>query len=184
VNDEGLEFYDTVRAPCLSTRLFYFFLSIGEAFLANTLRTLTFFTFFFTLLQERMPHLFHKRDRENGQLSVCPDRVKTFSQLLKDKIDTDGDGRISKGEFIRGYCIWQMHIKKAAMHQVQKGGGKQGRKDRKESEATVFASCRLRRRKRTRIKKTWGLVVVVVAVIVVVVVVLCPLRISAVVCAV
>ena len=73
-----------------------------------------------------MPHLFHKRDRENGQLSVCPDRVKTFSQLLKDKIDTDGDGRISKGEFIRGYCIWQMHIKKAAMHQVQKGGGETG----------------------------------------------------------
>ena len=143
----------------LSARLVYrrgLFISFvyRRGFPANTLRTFTFFTFFFTLLQERMPHLLHKRDRENGQLSVCPDRVKTFSQLLKDKIDTDGDGRISKGEFIRGYCIWQMHIKKAAMHQVQKGGGKQGRKDRKESEATVFASCRLSRRKRTRIKKT------------------------------
>jgi hypothetical protein len=103
-----------------------------------------------------MPHLFHKRDRENGQLVVCSDRVKTFSQLLKDKIDTDGDGRISKDEFIRGYCIWQMHIKKAAMHQVQNGGGKEGGKDKKESEATVFASCKLRRRKRTRIIKTNG----------------------------
>jgi hypothetical protein len=78
-----------------------------------------------------MPHLFHKRDRENGQLAVCPDRVKTFSQLLKDKIDTDGDGLISKREFIRGYCIWQMHIKKAAMHQVRKTQEKDKREKRK-----------------------------------------------------
>jgi hypothetical protein len=85
---------------------------------------------FFTLLQERMPHLFHKRDRENGQLVTCPDRVKTFSQLLKDKIDTNGDGRISKEEFIRGYCIWQMHIRKAKMHQVKTKSQKPKKKAR------------------------------------------------------
>eukprot|EP00802_Teleaulax_amphioxeia_P012824 Tamp_12869.p1 GENE.Tamp_12869~~Tamp_12869.p1 ORF type:complete len:521 (-),score=105.61 Tamp_12869:209-1699(-) len=68
-------------------------------------------------LQERMAHLFYRRDRKSGNLVVCPDRVKTFSQLLKEKIDTDGDGSISKEEFIRGYSIWQMHIKKAQMLQ-------------------------------------------------------------------
>ena len=107
--------------------------------------------------KERMAHLFYRRDRKSGNLVVCPDRVKTFSQLLKyaacffwrvfflrvfasqlpqtfyfilffifyllsyiyrEKIDTDGDGSISKEEFIRGYSIWQMHIKKAQMLQV------------------------------------------------------------------
>ena len=32
---------------------------------------------------------------------------------MRDAIDRDGDGTISKDEFVRGYCIWQMHINKA-----------------------------------------------------------------------
>jgi hypothetical protein len=113
-------------------------LSCGQAFpeILPVLEVDLLITYFFTLLQERMPHLFHKRDRENGQLVTCPDRVKTFSQLLKDKIDTNGDGRISKEEFIRGYCIWQMHIRKAKMHQVNK-------RKKTKSGATVFGRCRL-----------------------------------------
>ena len=41
-----------------------------------------------------------------------------LSYIYREKIDTDGDGSISKEEFIRGYSIWQMHIKKAQMLQV------------------------------------------------------------------
>lgn len=68
-------------------------------------------------MQERMPHLFQRRDRATNKMVMCADRVKTFCQLLSEKVDLDHDGYISKDEFVKGYCIWQMHIRKAEMYQ-------------------------------------------------------------------
>lgn len=64
-------------------------------------------------------HLFLKRDKTSGQLVFCPERAKTFCSLLTDKVDLDHDGYISKEEFITGYSIWQVHIKKAEMLQMR-----------------------------------------------------------------
>jgi len=68
-------------------------------------------------MQEQMPHLFQKRDRDTDKLVMCSDRVETFSQLLSEKVDLNHDGYISKDEFVKGYCIWQMYIRKAEMYQ-------------------------------------------------------------------
>jgi hypothetical protein len=39
---------------------------------------------------------------------VDKDKLKKFAAFLRDTLDRDNDGQISKEEFIKGYCIWQV----------------------------------------------------------------------------
>lgn len=64
-------------------------------------------------MQEHFQHLFSTVDEVDGRSMVDERRLKEFAAFLRDAIDRDGDGTISKDEFVRGYCIWQMHISKA-----------------------------------------------------------------------
>ena len=64
-------------------------------------------------MQEHFQHLFSTVDEVDGRSMVDERRLKEFASFLRDAIDRDGEGTISKDEFVRGYCIWQMHINKA-----------------------------------------------------------------------
>jgi len=60
-------------------------------------------------MQEHYQHLFAHRDVD-GQQVVDEEKLKGFAEFLRDTLDRDHDGCVSKEEFIKGYCIWQMHI--------------------------------------------------------------------------
>jgi len=55
-------------------------------------------------------HLFLKTDEKSGMKVVDEERLKKFATLLRDSVDKDSDGLISQEEFVRGYCIWNMHL--------------------------------------------------------------------------
>merc|ERR1719261_1792264 len=61
-------------------------------------------------MQKFYEHLFLKTDEESGMKVVDEERLKKFATLLRDSVDKDSDGLISQQEFVRGYCIWNMHL--------------------------------------------------------------------------
>lgn len=61
-------------------------------------------------MQKFYEHLFLKTDEESGMKVVDEERLKKFATLLRDSVDKDSDGLISQEEFVRGYCIWNMHL--------------------------------------------------------------------------
>ena len=69
-------------------------------------------------MQDRMIHLFQKRDRHKGGLVTCTERLHAFCQILKNRLDFNGDGLISRDEFVQGYSIWKMLVKKAESFQA------------------------------------------------------------------
>ena len=58
-------------------------------------------------MQEHHQHLFSHKDVD-GQMVVDEERLKSFAAFLRDQLDRDHDGLISREEFIKGYCIWQV----------------------------------------------------------------------------
>ncbi len=60
-------------------------------------------------IQEHYQHLFSHKDVD-GQMVVDEERLKSFAAFLRDQLDRDHDGLISREEFIKGYCIWQVYI--------------------------------------------------------------------------
>lgn len=63
-------------------------------------------------MQEHYQHIFSRKDVD-GQSVVDEDKLKNFAAFLRDSLDRDHDGTISKEEFVKGYCIWQMNLHKA-----------------------------------------------------------------------
>ena len=64
-------------------------------------------------MQEHYQHLFLKNDKDiDGQSIMDEDKLSGFAQFLRDALDLDHDGEISREEFVRGFCVWQMHVHK------------------------------------------------------------------------
>jgi len=65
-------------------------------------------------MQEYCLHLFyHPEPGVDGLMIVDDEKLRAFATLLRDQLDRDKDGFVSREEFIKGYCIWQMHLKRA-----------------------------------------------------------------------
>ena len=62
-------------------------------------------------MQEYWEHAFSHKDVD-GRNVVDEDKLKNFCVFLRDALDKNNDGLISKEEFVRGYCIWKMHLGK------------------------------------------------------------------------
>ena len=64
-------------------------------------------------MQEHHQHLFLKKDKDvDGQSIMDEVKLSGFARFLRDALDLDHDGEISREEFVRGFCIWQMHVHK------------------------------------------------------------------------
>jgi hypothetical protein len=37
-------------------------------------------------------------------------KLKSFAELLRNSVDRNQDGFISKNEFVTGYCIWKVYM--------------------------------------------------------------------------
>jgi len=69
-------------------------------------------------MQEHYQHIFSHKDVD-GQMVVDEEKLKSFASFLRDSLDRDRDGLISKEEFIKGYCIWTMNIHKAEQQSMK-----------------------------------------------------------------
>lgn len=69
-------------------------------------------------MQEHYQHLFCYKDVD-AQTVLDEEKLKKFAEFLRDTLDRDHDGQISKEEFIKGYCIWQMHVHKKEMESAK-----------------------------------------------------------------
>jgi len=63
-------------------------------------------------MQSYHQHLFLRRGPDDMD-EIDQAKLKSFAELLRNSVDRNQDGFISKNEFVTGYCIWKMHISKA-----------------------------------------------------------------------